>query len=85
MVVWGIGGSDSYSDLESFRDQMGLTFPILYDPGGQVLYQYEQEWAFWNTIYPQDWVIGVDGKVAYVNSGYEPDEIIVVLDNELQK
>ena len=30
-------------------------------------------------------VIGVDGKVAYVNSGYEPDEMMAVLEAELAK
>ena len=33
--------------------------------------------------FPQDWIIGSDGRVAYVNNAYEPDEMIDVIEREL--
>ena len=40
---------------------------------------------FTNSIYPQDWIIGVDGTVAYVNTVYAPDEMYEILDAEIAK
>ena len=40
VVVWGIGSEDSLEILTSFREQMGLTFPILFDDGAAVQSQY---------------------------------------------
>ena len=83
VVVWAVGSADPYDTLAATVDYWGLTFPVLYDEGGTVLDQYSQQTAFAGTIFPQDWIIGVDGKVAYVNSGYEPDEMMAVLEAEL--
>ncbi len=83
MVVWGIGSDDTFEDLVAFRDQMGLTFPILYDEGGAVQALYAQQSAFESTVYPQDWIIGSDGRVAYVNNGYDPEAMIAVIEAEL--
>ena len=83
MVVWGIGSQDSHDDLVSFRDQMGLTFPVLHDPNGQVHEDYAQQHAFAQTIYPQDWIVGVDGTIVYVNNAYEVDAMRAILDDQL--
>ena len=82
-MVFGIGSEDSESALLNFRDSFGLTYPILYDGNGQVHAQYNLQSAFPTAAYPQDWVIGTDGRVAYVNNGYEPDEIAAVVEQEL--
>ena len=74
---------DPESALEDFRDQIGVTFPVLYDANGSVLQQYAQQSAFGSTIFPQDWIVGVDGKVAYVNNAYDPDMMAAVLDAQL--
>ncbi len=37
-----------------------------------------------SAIYPQDWIIDPDGRVAYVNSVYEPDEMQSLLDSMLE-
>lgn len=84
-MVWGIGSSDPLDDLQDFRDQMGITFPILHDPGGAVLDDYAQQTAFPNTIYPQDWIIGADQTVRYVNNGYALDEMIAVVEADLSE
>ena len=88
VVVWGIGspdpGRETEEQLAAYRDQYGITFPILLDEGGVVIDQYSQD-LFEVSPYPQDWVIGVDGKVAYVNTAYEIDEITAVIEAELAR
>ena len=50
---------------------------------GEALDAYTQNAPFESGAYPQDWVIGTDGRVAYLNNSYEPDEIIETLESEL--
>jgi len=76
---------DSREQGLSFKEQMGLTYPILFDEGGSVLEMYNVQRNIRSSVYPQDWIIGVDGKVAYANGGYEPDEMKAVLDRELSR
>ena len=82
-MVWGISSRESASAVESFRDYFGLTFPILLDESGAVLDDYSQAAAFPTAAFPQDWVIGTGGEVAYVNNGYEPDELRAVVEEQL--
>ena len=77
-------GRETEEQLAAYRDQYGITFPILLDEGGVVIDQYSQD-LFEVSPYPQDWVIGVDGKVAYVNTAYEIDEITAVIEAELAR
>ena len=84
MVVWGISSKDSQEDMENFRDQLDLTFPLLYDPDAEIEGRFfigdkEVESA----LYPSDWIVGADGRVAYVNNVYEPDEMKRVIEEEL--
>ena len=81
--VWAIGGEAPLANLEAFRDQLGIDLPILYDAGGTVHDQYNIGRHATNTAYPQDWIVGIDGTVVYLNNAYEPDEIIAVLEAEL--
>ena len=82
-MVFGIGSQDSLATLQSFEDQMGLTFPVLYDEDGQVHEAYSQDLAFSATAYPQDWLIGTDGTVAYVNNGYDPEALSALIEEQL--
>jgi peroxiredoxin len=88
LQVWGIGSpgykSETEDALRAFRDAFGLTFPILLDNDGSVMEAYSQD-AFEVSPYPQDWVIGADGRVAYVNTAYEADEIRAIVEEELAK
>ena len=34
VVVWGISSEDRYAGLVGFTDQMGFTYPVLFDDGG---------------------------------------------------
>jgi peroxiredoxin len=81
--VWGIASQEDRAVVQLFADQYGLTFPILLDQNGQVNRAYHQDVAFPSAAYPQDWVIGTDGRIAYVNNGFELDAMETVLENEL--
>ena len=83
MAVWGIGSEDDFDSLSIFAGQMGLTFPVLYDERGSVQALYNPGQVPTNSVYPQDWIIGSDGTVQYVNTAYDPDEMMAVLDAEL--
>ena len=85
VVVWGIGSQDEFSTLEGFAKQMGLTFPVLWDDGAVVKAEYDPGKVPTNSAYPQDWIVGVDGTIAYVNTTYEPDEMFAILEAELAK
>ena len=83
MVVWGIGSEDGYDNLGAFVEQMGLTYPLLYDEGAAVQDLYNPGSVPTNSKYPQDWIIGADGRVKYVNTVYDSVELMAVLDAEL--
>ena len=83
--MWGIGAQDSWENLATFSDQMGLTYPILFDEGGETKAQYNPGKTPTNSVYPQDWIIGVDGTVVYVNTEFEPDEMSQIIEDELEK
>lgn len=81
MTVWGIASADSESDLQTFADQYGITFPILIDDQG-VHNQYAQQTPFPTAAYPQDWVIGTDGIIIYMNNGFELDAMLSAIDSQ---
>ena len=65
-------------------DQYGISFPILLDLDGQVQNLYRQPMAFPSAAYPQDWIIDVNGNIAYVNNGFEVDSMQTTIENQLQ-
>jgi peroxiredoxin len=71
--------------VQTFTEQMGLTYPVLFDEDGAVLAKYDAGKSSTNSVYPQDWIIGVDGTVRYVNRNYEPIEMMAIIDAELEK
>jgi len=83
--VWGIGSEDGRDVLEIFAEQMGITFPVLFDDGAVVQQDYNPGQNTTNSVYPQDWIIGVDGTVVYVSTSYNPEEMIEILEAELAK
>ena len=89
-MVWGIAADDAYDDLIDYRAALGLTFPILFDEGGQVHSLYQQQTAYDQTIYPQDWLIDeahnntmlqwnktvtIQNKFAFVTSSYTNQQV----------
>lgn len=85
MRIFGIASQDERDRVVRFVAQMGLTFPVLYDHGTEVLNRYGSLPQAFDTIYPQDWIVGIDGRVAYVNPGYDPEAMAAVLDAELAR
>ena len=85
VVVWGIGSEDDLETLQRFRDQMGITFPILHDTGTVVLESYGQLRHQFGTRYPQDWIIGRDGHVVYFNDEFDHDAMVDVIESELNR
>ena len=83
--MWGIAPADPLDAVEAYVNDLGLTFPILYDDGGLVSDLYNPGVPQTNTVFPQDWIIGVDGPLRYVNTAYEPDVMRAILDEELAK
>ena len=83
VIVWGISSTREGTDvLSTFAEQHGVTFPILVDTDGSVHDQYAQELAFTTAAYPQDWVIGTDGVVVYMNNGFELQGMITAIEGE---
>jgi len=83
VVVWGIASEDSEENVIPYVEYLGLSFPILMDPGGVVHQGYAQEFAFPTAAYPQDWVIGTDGLVVYANNRFELGDVIGAVEQEL--
>ena len=83
-MVWGIASQDQAQDVREFVDRFGLTFPILLDPDGTVNQRYAQEMAFPSSAYPQDWVIGTDGAIAYGSNSFELDAMVTAIEDELR-
>ncbi len=85
MRVWAIGSQDSLASLQAFRDQLGISMTILHDQGGDVRDLYNVGKGATNSVYPEDWIIGVDGTVRYVNNSYDPVGMSAVIEAELAK
>jgi len=75
-----VASADSYSTLRDYAEALGLTFPILVDTDGSVHREYAMVSAFSTAAYPQDWIVGPDGRIAYANNAFEPDEMRLILD-----
>lgn len=83
MRVYGIASQDDPNSVQNFADTFGLTFPILIDPQGKVHRNWAMASAFKSAAFPQDWIVGPDGRIVYENNGFEPDEMRFVLDQVL--
>ena len=85
-MIWAIGPDDERAQLSAYSEQLGLTYPVLYDPEGLEAHsQYVIDGTTTNSVFPQDWIIGVDGTVRYISTAYEPSHMIAVLEEELAK
>lgn len=59
---------------------------MLHDPEGIKAHsQYVIYGNTTNSVFPQDWIVGVDGTVRYVSSAYDPVHMVTVLEEELAK
>lgn len=85
LVLWGIASEDEKGAVVQFVKQLGVQFPVLFDANGKVHEWYEQDYAFSNTVYPQDWLIGVDGTVVHFANQYDATTLIALVEAELAK
>ena len=70
-VIWGITAREDPEKVAWYAETLGLTFPILLDHDGEVDRMYSLEFAFPTGAYPQDFVVGTDGRIVYASN--EPD------------
>jgi peroxiredoxin len=71
VVVWGIATRENEERVRSYAERLGVTFPVLLDETGEVDRLYDLAFAFPTGAYPQDFVVGTDGRVVYASN--EPD------------
>ena len=83
MEVWAIASREDADTVQAYVDVLGLTFPVLLDSESKVGEQYTQASAFPSAAYPQDWLVGTDGTVVYVNNSFEVDAVVTAIENEL--
>ena len=86
LIVFGIGGeADTHQQLIQFEQQMGVTFPILYDQDILMQLEFYMLEVVIMSPYPKDWIIGVDGIIRYVNNKFDSEEMISLIEEELDK
>jgi peroxiredoxin len=71
--------------LIQFEEQMGVTFPILYDQDIQMQLEFYKLEVIISSPYPKDWIIGVDGVIRYVNNKFDSQEMLSIIEEELEK
>lgn len=84
-MVWAVA-SDEQDDgeaLATFIENFGIEMPVLVDDGGEVHRLYEQESPFPTGAFPQEWIVGTDGRIAYRHNEFEVDAVVAVLEAEL--
>ena len=68
VVVIGVSVDDEPDGIADFARQTGATFPLVWDRGGRVAERYRPP------SMPTSYVLGRDGVVRYVHSGWEPGD-----------
>lgn len=63
LVVLAVDFDEPAGDVESFRDELGLTFPLLLDPGAKVQKLYR------NRSYPSSFFVDTDGVIQVQHIG----------------
>lgn len=85
IMVLGIGGhTEDAAALNTLRDQLSITFPILYDPTQEVIDDYAAKTQYQILPYPHDFVISPEGIVDHIEGHYDPDTIIKLFDKYLE-
>lgn len=69
--MWGIATMEDEERVRTYVESLGVTFPVLLDHTGEVDRLYDLEFAFPTGAYPQDFVVGTDGRIVYASN--EPD------------
>ena len=64
---------------------MGATFPVLYDEDQTVQSTLFSMEVAVHSVYPSDWIVGVDGHLVYANNEFDAEEMQAVIEAELAK
>jgi peroxiredoxin len=64
LVVLGVAADDSDDDVRTFLPKVGVTFPVLRDPGGRVA-----STSYRATGFPETFLIGRDGRIVKIFIG----------------
>jgi peroxiredoxin len=84
VVVWAIASEErNIDELERFVDALDLSMPVLYDEGGLVHADYVTLPYVPSAAYPEEWIIGTDGAIAYHASLYDHAAVVAVIEAEL--
>ncbi|MSQ04299.1 MAG: redoxin domain-containing protein [Myxococcales bacterium] len=85
LVAWAIADQehDGGDAARFFAEQLGIDLPILLDRGGLVHALYPIEQAFPSAAYPQQWLVGTDGRIAYVANELDHDALTAAIEREL--
>jgi hypothetical protein len=67
-----------FADLDAFVQAFGITFPILVE-AASVRSVYSQPGGF--TPFPLDYIIDQEGRIAYINTEYDPDAMTAKIDD----
>ena len=71
--VWLVAPVDTPSTLRAFVEERGITLPVLVDDG-TVYAEWQQSQDF-QTLFPQNWVVGPDGTIVYAANHYSADAL----------
>jgi peroxiredoxin len=69
--------------LNDFVEAYGIEMPVMLDVDGAVHDDWQLEALFKSGAYPQEWIVGTDGRIAYAAHEFEYDAVITILEQEL--
>lgn len=78
-VILGVASNDDPGEAQRFLDDLGLTYPNVFDPTGEIRV------ALGLTAYPTTYVFGADGIIrARVNGGISEQRLAGLIDDALR-
>lgn len=70
-LVLGVNEEETWDEIETFRQDVPFTFPIMLDPDAEI-YR-----AYWGRFYPSSFIIDREGFIVYVRIGVLTEDMIV--------
>lgn len=83
--VWGIATREDAARVRAYTESLGVTYPILLDTTGEVDALYDLAFAFPTGAYPQDFVVGTDGRIVYASNVPDVEAIEAAVVAELSE
>jgi len=79
VLVYGLYSGESPDLLQDFREQTGVTFPLLPHQGSLSQFSFPPGVGY---PYPRDIVVGKDGTIRSIRNSFDVDEMTALI-NEL--